>query len=300
MSQHLDVTLKSLFLRSTGIFTRQLFGEIVAWQNVEQPTVSNRRADLLARCADGTLRHIEIQLKNDLAIPFRMAEYYLGFHRILNEHVIQILLYVGREPLRMPAEFVTPAMRHEYILLNLRDMDGEALLASDDWADNEWALLTKTDPERVIRVVLEKLRRLNGEERKDAAATFLLLGGILGIEEDLRKRIENPMIDILQNKVLGPLVLEQIEIGVRAGREEIREEAWQEGRQEGRQEGHQEGRQEGRQEASRALSRRLIEKRFGPLPVWAQARLAEASSETLTDWILALDEAGSLEAVFRT
>jgi len=108
------------------------------------------------------------------------------------------------------------------------------------------------------------------------------------------------MIDILQNKVLGPLVLEQIEIGVRAGREEIREEAWQEGRQEGRQEGHQEGRQEGRQEASRALSRRLIEKRFGPLPVWAQARLAEASSETLTDWILALDEAGSLEAVFRT
>ena len=114
MPQNLDVTFKSLFLRSNGIFLRQLFGEIVAWQNVEQPTVSNRRADLLARCADGFLRHIEIQLYNELAIPFRMAEYYVGFFRLLNEHVNKILLYVGRDPLRMPAAFITPTMRHEY------------------------------------------------------------------------------------------------------------------------------------------------------------------------------------------
>ena len=272
MPQHLDVTLKSLFLRSTGVFARLLFGEIVAWQNVEQPTVSNRCADLLARCADGLLRHIEIQLRNDLAIPFRMAEYYLGFYRLLNEHVLQIVLYVGREPLRMPTAFVTPTMRHEYVVLNLQEMDGEALLASDDWADNEWALLTKTDPERVIRVVLDKLARLNGEEKKDASATFMLLGGILGIEEDLRKRIGNPMIDIMQNRVFGPMIREQLATA----------------------------HQEGHQEALRSLSRRLIERRFGPLPVWAQARLAEASAETLTNWTLALDEADSLEAAFRS
>ena len=283
MPQHLDVTLKSLFLRSTGVFARLLFGEIVAWQNVEQPTVSNRRADLLARCADGLLRHIEIQLQNDLAIPFRMAEYYLGFYRLLNEHVLQILLYVGREPLRMPDAFETPSMRHKYVVLNLQEMDGEALLASEDWADNEWALLTKTDPERVIRVVLERLNRLNGEEKKDAAATFLILGGILGIEEDLRKRIDNSMIDILQNKVLGPLVLEQIELGLQAASESVR----------------QKGRQEGRQEGLRFLFCRLAEKRFGPLPAWSQASLANASPETLTEWTLALNEADSLEALFR-
>ena len=40
---------------------------------------------------DALSRMAEIQLKNDLAIPFRMVEYYLGFHRILNEHVVQIL-----------------------------------------------------------------------------------------------------------------------------------------------------------------------------------------------------------------
>ncbi len=167
-------------------------------------------------------------------------------------------------------------MRHEYVVLNVREMDGEALFASDDWADNEWALLTKTDPERVIRVVLEKLNRLHGEEKKDAAATFLILGGILGMEEDLRKRIDDPMIDIMQNRVFGPMIREQLATA------------------------HQEGHQEGHQEALRSLSRRLIEKRFGPLPVWAQARLADASAETLTDWTLTLDEADSLEAAFRS
>jgi len=99
-----------------------------------------------------------------------MAEYYVGFFRLLNERVIQILLYVGREPLRMPSAFVTPTMRHEYPIINVREMDGEALLASDDWRDNRWALLTIVDPERVIRVVLEKW-------------------------------IKNPMIDVMQNSV---------------------------------------------------------------------------------------------------
>jgi hypothetical protein len=117
-----------------------------------------------------------------------MAEYYLGFHRTLNEHVNQTVLYVGREPLRMPAAFITPAMHHDYTLLNLREKNGEPLLSSHDWADNEWALLTRTDPERVVRVVLERLNRLEGEEKKDATSAFLLLGGILGIEQDLQKK----------------------------------------------------------------------------------------------------------------
>ena len=279
MPQNLDVTFKSLFLRSTGIFFRQLFGEIVDWQNVEQPIVSNRRADLLARCLDGFLRHIEIQLYNDSTIPFRMAEYYVGFFRLLNEHVIQILLYVGREPLRMPSAFVTPTMRHEYTIINVREMDGEALLASDDWTDNEWALLTKVDPERVIRVVLEKLDRMTGQEQQDAAATFVLLGGILGIEKDLRSRIKNPMIDVMQNEVLGPLIREQLEAGHKASVEL--------------------GRQEGQQEGFRSLFRELVENRYGPLPAWAEARIAGGSAETIREWSHALFDTNSLEFLLR-
>ena len=80
------------------------------------------------------------------------------------------------------------------------------------------------------------------------------------------------MIDIMQNKVFGPMIREQLATA----------------------------HQEGRQEAFRVLSHRLLERRFGTLPVWAEARIADASSETLTDWTLALDEADSLEAVFRS
>lgn len=87
------------------------------------------------------------------------------------------------------------------------------------------------------------------------------------------------MIDILQNKVLGPLVLEQIELGLQAASESVR--------------------QEGRQEGLRLLFCRLAEKRFGPLPAWAQVSLANASPETLIQWTLALNEADSLEALFR-
>ena len=83
------------------------------------------------------------------------------------------------------------------------------------------------------------------------------------------------MIDILQNKVLGPLVLEQIELGLQAASESVR------------------------QEGLRLLFCRLAEKRFGPLPAWAQVSLANASPETLIQWTLALNEADSLEALFR-
>ncbi len=190
--------------------------------------------------------------------------------------MIQILLYVGREPLRMPSAFVTPTMRHEYTIINVREMDGEALLASDDWTDNEWALLTKVDPERVIRVVLEKLDRMTGQEQQDAAGTFVLLGGILGIEKELRSRIKNPMIDVMQNRVLGPLVQEKIDAGFKAGIET------------------------GRQEGSRSLFRDLVEKRYGPLPAWAEDCIAAGSAENIKEWSLALYDTNSLELLLRS
>ena len=70
----------------------------------------------------------------------RQVEYYLGFHRLLGVHVEQIVLYVGPEPLRMQPVFETPTMRYEYQSLDIREVDGEPLLASEDWGDNLLAL----------------------------------------------------------------------------------------------------------------------------------------------------------------
>ncbi|WP_341645637.1 Rpn family recombination-promoting nuclease/putative transposase [Thauera sp. SDU_THAU2] len=73
---------------------------------------------------------------------------------------------------------------------------------------------------------------------------------------------------------------------------------WMEGlRQEGALKGEQKGREEGKQsEASRMLGR-LLRLRFGALPGWAEARLAQAPLELLEGWIEAVLTAESLEGV---
>ena len=129
MAQHFDVSLKQLFHRSKGLVAQRLFGApVVEWLNVEQPKVTNIRVDLLARLASGQLRHVEFEAKNELDMGRRQAEYYLGFHRLLGEHVEQVMLYVGKAPLRMPPVYETPSMRYEFQILDISTFDGEPLL----------------------------------------------------------------------------------------------------------------------------------------------------------------------------
>ena len=84
------------------------------------------------------------------------------------------------------------------------------------------------------------------------------------------------------------------------------DEATLKGEQKGRQKGLQEGRQEGRQEGlqkglhqgfSKAVALQL-QLRFGPVPDWAQQRLANASEEQLVSWTGAILAAKSLQDVF--
>ncbi|WP_052700255.1 Rpn family recombination-promoting nuclease/putative transposase [Methylocucumis oryzae] len=56
------------------------------------------------------------------------------------------------------------------------------------------------------------------------------------------------------------------------------------GREEGRQQGQQQGLQEGRQEGEYLILSRILTRRFGALPRWAQVRLINASSEQLENW----------------
>jgi predicted transposase YdaD len=282
MAQSYDVTFKLLFRKSRGLMSKLLFGDVVEWPNVELPEVRNPRVDLLAKCADGSYRHVELQLRNEAQLSFRMLDYYVGIRRVLGVHPQQILLYAGRQPLPNPGVFQSPSTRHEFTVINLCEMDGEDLLASDDWADNEWALLTKSDPEKVMRVVLEKLRLLSGEEQEIATTSFVILSGIIGMEEEVERRLNTAMIDIMENKVLGPAIRKGLE----------------QGRQLGRQEGREEGREEGRALERRELLRDLLEDRFGKLPAWAETKIAAAAPETLKSWSLQVHRVDSLADLF--
>jgi predicted transposase YdaD len=272
MGQQFDVSLKTLFRYSHGIVSRMLFGgPVVEWLNVEQPDVRNVRVDLLARRDDGTLRHVEFQTTNEPDMARRQADYYMGFWRLLDQHVEQVMLYLSREPLGMDPVFATPAMRYHYTIVNVRELDGLELLASEDWADNELALFTRVDREAVIQMVEKRLRELQGEEQTDALRTFVILSGILGIEDEIDRRLRMSTINLLDNKIIGPAIRQGLE----------------------------EGRRLGRQEGLRDTLLRQIQKRFGRVPPWARAALESAPEDKLQAWTVEILDTPSLEALLK-
>ena len=63
-------------------------------------------------------------------------------------------------------------------------------------------------------------------------------------------------------------------------------------------EGRQEGRQEGMQKGEQILLQRMLTRRFGEMPDWAQKRLLQASPEQLEQWADRLLDASTLDSVF--
>ena len=83
------------------------------------------------------------------------------------------------------------------------------------------------------------------------------------------------MINIIENKVLGPLILKQIELG------------------------EQRGRSEGMQVGMRDLLHELLTEKFGPLPAWAAQRLQAATAEDLHAWAKRVLHGATLEDTLR-
>lgn len=88
------------------------------------------------------------------------------------------------------------------------------------------------------------------------------------------------------------------EEGHMEGRIEGLKEGQKEGRKEGLKEGHQEGQKEGRQQGERLVLRRMLVKRFGALPEWAEQRLIDADIAQLEQWTDRILDATTLDEVF--
>ncbi|MBL8174577.1 MAG: hypothetical protein JNK48_07905, partial [Bryobacterales bacterium] len=201
MAQDYDVSLKLLFRRSKGVAIQRLLGdEVEEWLNVELPRVGNPRVDMLARTKGGGLCNLEVQSSNDSGMARRQAEYYLALHRLYGEHVRQVVLYIGPGPLTMGPHFLTPAMRFQFELVDVRQFDGETLLASGDLGDAMLALLTNIDKERVGRSVWPEISRMPASRREDTVTEFLLISGLRGLESWVLERARTLMplsIDVI-------------------------------------------------------------------------------------------------------
>jgi len=274
-----DVAFKAILQQWVDLTIRELAGTTIArWLSVELPEVRNTRVDLLGETAGGELVHIELQSTNDSTMALRMAEYCLRVFRIFGRFPQQVLVYVGGAPVTMKTELRGPALSYSYRLVDMKDLDGERLLASPRVGDNIVAILTRLpDIRGSVHRILERIAGLSPEQREGALRRLMLLAGLRSLGKVIEEEAKQMPIlnDILDHEVLG--------------REYKR----------GRAEGELEGERKGELKGELRLLRGLIEKRFGAIPAWAEERLSGMSAaelEALSDRLL---NAQSLEELLR-
>ena len=274
-----DATLK-IFLRrlAAPIFERLTGVPIVEWLQPELPEIRTLRPDLVGRSAAGEIVHFEIQAQNDSSMPMREMEYALGIWKALKEWPEQIVLYVGPEPMRMPAEF----RGYQYRIIDVSLIDAEPLLASDRLEDNVVAVLFRlADQRAALRRILERIARADPEKRAEAAKGLFVLAGLRRLrpllEEERKARAMDITYDWFTDPTIGPVIAGAAEEAAAKAAAQARAEALA---------------------AEQRILRRLVEKRFGSISGVTASRIAAMSLQEIEDFSLRLLDAASLEELF--
>ena len=244
---------------------------------------------------------IEFQSRNDRFMALRMMVYVgllyqdlirnkqLGPQGLLPP-VLPIVLYNGERRWRAPVTLadllpkvpaflapLQPQMR--YLLID------EGAIPTDTLARlprNLVAAIFKLEQPQTPEAVQQLVTELEAATRSDEYATVRRIVAIWIRAALIRNRkypILLPELDDLQE--LRIMLSQRIE-------------QWAEGYLAT---GRKEGRSEGRLEGEIAVLSRLLTRRFGPLPAWAEARLNAATEQNLADWADAILDAASLNDV---
>lgn len=219
-------------------------------------------ADLIGETAAGSLVQVELQSTNDADMALRMAECALAIYRQFRQFPQQVVLYVGRAPLRMAEGITGHSMAFRCRVVDIRELDGDAWLASGNPEENVVAVLMRLSDERAaVRRILQGIAESEPARRGVAACELMILAGLRGLGAIIEEETGTMPIldDIMDHDFLGPLI------------------------------------RRGRMEGEQNLFRRLIEQRFGAIPAWAQQRLDAMSASEVEDTSLRLRDARSLE-----
>ena len=237
----------------------------VRWLNVELPKVSNLRVDQLGQLPDGHLIQIECQSENDKHIAMRMAEYFFAIWRAHKQIPIQIVLYVGRMPLRMRNTIAVPGLTYRFHIVDVRDLDGEPLLASANLSDNVFAVLTRLGSRPgTVRRILERIANGTGPLRGEALTELFILAGLRKLNPEIEREAKKmPIVtDKLLREVFGPQI------------------------------------RQGRAEGEMRILLRMIRSRFGPISPAVRRRLEELTPNQLRSVSLRLLDAKRVGDIF--
>ena len=125
------------------------------------------------------------------------------------------------------------------------------------------AILTRLrDHKEAVRMIVSRISELPESERHVPIQQLVILAGLRQLGQTVKEEVEKMpiVIDLMENDIIGPAIRQGLE----------------------------KGREEGRAAGEQHLLRRLIEKRFGSIPDWANAKLASltvAEIETIGERI---------------
>ena len=166
-----------------------------------------------------------------------------------------------------------PGIEFECPIVDFRELDGEALLASPSLSDNVLAVLAKlTDKAESVRRIVQNIATVDRESRLAALAALKILAGLRDLGPIIEKELDRMPIqeDIMDHPIIGPQIRRGIEQGIEQGQEL----------------------------GERKIIRKLLAARFGQLPVWAAERLNLSTEPELESLAVRLLRATTLEELF--
>jgi hypothetical protein len=220
MHQKYDITLKDILKDIPKVFLKLLTGyETGKFVDAQFPDIQLREPDLVLEVKDGKLIHFEIQSRNE---KIMLEREYLYSGLIYNQHKklpIQIVLYVGNEPMNMQNHMEGEGVSFSYRLVDIREIDCSQLLQSDSPEDIVLAILCGTkDVDATIRKILDKLSVLPPKEREGYIRKLLYLSDLRKLYPKVKMEVSKmPItIDVRDSDIFK----EGIEEGLIKGKEE--------------------------------------------------------------------------------
>ena len=123
-----------------------------------------RKPDVLKKVTDKNgetfVLHIEFQVKDELEMVFRMAEYYIMLLRQYQLRVRQYVIYIGAGNPTMTDHIRSEPMNFKYQLIALSAVDYHLLLRSDNPEEKMLAILANFgsgDPKRIIENIVNQV-----------------------------------------------------------------------------------------------------------------------------------------------
>lgn len=157
-----------------------------------------REVDALREVIDSSgnkfILHIEIQVKNEPDMIYRMAEYRIMLERLYRLPVKQYVIYIGEGKSNMISFLHSEGLHYEYNLVSFSQISYKLFLSSDRPEERLLAVLANfdgDDPETVITTVLTKVRQVT--ESDFSENQYLRQLRILIQLRNLTKQFDNAM-----------------------------------------------------------------------------------------------------------